>query len=63
MSIWDKIIKSISNLENQPTITDKVSRDASRYAFLDIEVALKDRKVHDIGAVKWEINFSFSQQK
>ena len=54
MSIWDKIIKSISNLENQPTITDKVSRDASRYAFLDIEVALKDKKVHDIGAVKWD---------
>ena len=63
MSIWDKIIKSISNLENQPTITDKVSRDASRYAFLDIEVALKDKKVHDIGAVKWDKSIFHSANK
>lgn len=31
-----------------------VSRDASRYALIDIEVGVKDKKIHDIGAVRWD---------
>lgn len=29
-----------------------IERDSSKYAFVDVEVGLKDRKVHDIGAVR-----------
>ena len=29
-----------------------VSYDASRYAFVDIEVGLKDHRIHDIGAIR-----------
>ncbi len=54
MSIWDKIIKSISGIENQPTTSQKTSRDTSRYAFLDTEVGMNDHKVHDIGALRWD---------
>lgn len=30
------------------------SRDASPYAFVDIEVGIKDYKIHDIGAYRWD---------
>lgn len=52
MSLWDKIIKSISNTENAPARS--VSRDVSRYAFIDVEVGLKDHRIHDIGALRWD---------
>ncbi len=52
MSFWDKIIKAISDTENNPT--KSVSRDTSRYAFIDVEVGMKDHKIHDIGALRWD---------
>jgi ATP-dependent DNA helicase RecQ len=49
MSLWDRIKKSISDtVENQ---AKPVSRDASRYAFIDVEVGMKDHRIHDIGAL------------
>ena len=52
MSFWDKIIKSISVARN--SVTESVSRDSSRYAFVDVEVGLKDYRIHDIGAFRWD---------
>ena len=52
MSFWDKIIKSISDAGN--SATESVSRDSSRYAFVDVEVGLKDYRIHDIGAFRWD---------
>lgn len=50
MSLWDKIITSISDAGNNTT--KSVSRDVSRYAFIDVEVGLKDNRIHDIGALR-----------
>lgn len=50
MSFWDIIIKSIGGIENTPFAS--ASKDASRYAFVDVEVGIKDHKIHDIGAIR-----------
>lgn len=50
MFLWNKIIKSISGTENHSAVS--VYRDTSRYAFVDVEVGMKDHKIHDIGALK-----------
>ncbi len=52
MSFWDKIIRSISDTENNSAKT--VPLDASRYAFIDVEVGIKDHRIHDIGALRWD---------
>ena len=50
MSLWDKIIKSISDtIDNS---AKPVSRDTSRYAFIDVEVGLKDNRIHGQGGQK-----------
>lgn len=55
MSIWNKIIESVSGNRNVPVDVHEVSlRDASRYAFVDVEVSIKDKKIHDIGALRWD---------
>lgn len=52
MSLWDKIIKTISDTGN--SYRKSISRDASRYAFIDIEVGMKDHRIHDIGALRYD---------
>ena len=42
MSIWSKIIETISGESNAH---EEVSKDASRYAFVDLEVGGKNRVV------------------
>lgn len=55
MSIWSRIIESVSGNGNIATMThNEESRDASRYAFVDCEVGVKDKKIHDIGALRWD---------
>lgn len=54
MSLWDKIIKKTNGTGIQPSAHEKVSHEAFRYAFVDIEVGLKDKKIHDIGAIRWD---------
>lgn len=55
MSIWDRIKQSISGADSHSASSgQEVSRDASRYAFVDVEVGVKDKKVHDIGALRWD---------
>lgn len=46
MSIWSKI----TGLANR----DLKSYDASRYAMIDVEVGLRDYKIHDIGSVRYD---------
>lgn len=52
MSFWNKLIESV-NREGRKAAKE-VSRDASRYVIVDVEVGMKDRKIHDIGALRWD---------
>ncbi len=56
MSIWSKIIETIGGdgkVFSKP-LREEASHDASRYAFVDVEVGMKDKKVHDVGALRWD---------
>lgn len=53
MSIWSKIIESVRN-DVSASFNKEVSRDASKYAIVDCEVGMKDKRVHDIGALRWD---------
>ncbi len=51
-SIWNKIL---GVADPEPTMQRNgktISNESERYAFLDIEVGMKDHKIHDIGAIK-----------
>ena len=54
MAFWDKIIHAVKGAENIPARSRETSRDVSRYCFVDVEVGLHDKKIHDIGAVRWD---------
>ncbi len=54
MSLWNRILDTINGADNKPALSQEVSHDASRYGFVDIEVGLKDKKIHDIGAIRWD---------
>ncbi len=54
MSIWSKLIGFKKN-EDENNIVRKITpvpRTARNYAIVDVEVGLKDHKIHDIGALK-----------
>ena len=51
MSFWRKVIESFG--DRRP-LNAEVSRDASRWAFVDVEVGLKDKRIHDIGILRWD---------
>ena len=51
MSIWSKIIDSIGG-NVSAYANEEVPRDASKYAIVDCEVGMKDKRVHDIGALR-----------
>lgn len=53
MIFWNKIIESISGKNIQKNATE-VSYNASRYAIVDVEVGVNDKKIHDIGALRWD---------
>ena len=57
MSIWSRLIgikktEDINNIIGNKTTS--VPYDASRYTIIDIEVSLKGRKIHDIGALRYD---------
>ncbi|MDE6548586.1 MAG: DEAD/DEAH box helicase, partial [Muribaculaceae bacterium] len=54
MSFWNRIINTISGVENRRSVSLEMSYGASRYCFVDVEVGLRDKKIHDIGAVRWD---------
>ena len=53
MSIWNKIIESVGGIV-LAYANEEVTRDASKYALVDCEVGMKDKRVHDIGALRWD---------
>ena len=57
MSIWNKLwgIKNsdgTANVSGNNTVPKKY--DASKYAVIDAEVGITDRKIHDIGAIRYD---------
>lgn len=54
MSLWQKIRQTIGGAENRPSVPRSVSHDTSRYAIVDVEVGLRDGRIHDIGALRWD---------
>lgn len=55
MSIFDRIINTISSEDfHLPTRQRETPKDASHYALVDVEVGVKDNKIHDIGAIRWD---------
>lgn len=57
MSIWDRIQELMGVVEGKSSDDVEVhvrKRNTSRYAFVDAEVSVRDHKVHDIGAVRYD---------
>ena len=52
MSILNKILESINR--SQIDSQKEGLRDSSHYAFVDVEVGINDKKIHDIGALRWD---------
>lgn len=50
MSFFSRFISGFSGESSRK----ETSFDASRYAFLDLEVGLHDKHIHDIGALRWD---------
>ncbi len=54
MPLWNRIMESLGGRPSGDTRHNaKEAYDASRLAFVDAEVGMKDHKVHDIGALLW----------
>lgn len=53
MSIWRRIIGN-KHTEDSNNVLGSTSHDNSRYAIVDVEVGLKDHKIHDIGALQFD---------
>ena len=51
MSFWNRIINAFSGADKPSVHLQEAPHNASRYAFVDVEVGIKDRKIHDIGAI------------
>lgn len=54
MSFWDRLINKINETVNQSRDYDDIERDSSRFCFVDVEVGISDKKIHDIGALRWD---------
>ncbi len=55
MPIWDRFIRNKKTEDTNHVVGDKItsiSYDASRYAVVDVEIGLKDHKIHDIGSLR-----------
>lgn len=57
MSLWDRILGSINKGE-APRSTNNdltpIKRNADSYAFVDVEVGVKNHKIQDIGAMRYD---------
>lgn len=53
MSLWKKLI-GLDKSERVKVAGDKRDFDPSKYVFIDIETGVQDRKIHDIGAVRYD---------
>ena len=52
MAIWDRFIR-ISSSTSQD-VSEAVVSDPGKYAFVDAEIGIRDHKVHDIGALRYD---------
>ena len=55
MSIWNRIIDIIGAAKTSNNIDSDIvpeRRNAENFAFVDVEVGMKDHKIHDIGALR-----------
>ena len=55
MSIWSRLIGIGKDEDTNHVINNKntsVPFDVIRYAIVDVEIGLKDHKIHDIGALR-----------
>ena len=57
MSIWS-ILMGNRNVNNTGDVISSMNtpvvRDVSKYVFVDVEVGVKDHKIHDIGALRYD---------
>lgn len=57
MSLWDRILGSINKGE-APRSTNNdltpIKRNANSYAFVDVEIGVKNHKIQDIGALRYD---------
>ena len=57
MSLWDRILSSINKGE-APRSTNidltPIKRNADSYAFVDVEIGVKNHKIQDIGALRYD---------
>ena len=51
MSFWSKLINRPDPDDSQQ-VAGMAARDPGRYALIDVEVGMRDHKVHDIGALR-----------
>ena len=57
MSIWSRLIRNRDVEEINDSVGNEMAPslyDASRYAIVDVEIGLKDHKIHDIGALRYD---------
>ncbi|MDY3848070.1 MAG: RecQ family ATP-dependent DNA helicase [Prevotella sp.] len=54
MSFWSRIIDTFSGADYSSRHTQETPRDGSRYAFVDAEVGIKDHRIRDVGAIRWD---------
>ncbi|MCQ2196843.1 MAG: RecQ family ATP-dependent DNA helicase [Bacteroidaceae bacterium] len=55
MSFWSKIIGTFSSEDMKASShDDSAPCVASHYAFVDVEVGVKDKKIHDVGCLRWD---------
>ena len=56
MSFWNKIIEAMNMGDSEGPGSDIMAyrHDADKHAFVDVEVGLRDNKVHDIGALRYD---------
>ena len=53
MSSWSKIIDKVSGNVSEYA-NEEACRDDCNDAIVDCEVGMKDKRVHDIGALRWD---------
>ncbi len=60
MSFWSRIIDTINGKENPSSLFGEMQHDSSHFAYVDVEVGMKDQKIHDIGVVRYDGAISHS---
>lgn len=50
MSLWNKLLDNIGRVAGAGI----ASRNPERFALVDVEVGMRDRKIHDIGVLRWD---------